>query len=155
MRLIGEEYKPIPEDEYVVNHHFWVFDVSERDFFLKYKPHWQSIRTVGFELEVEGGTTVIPANFYILIGDVEGRLDWLKVDEAISREFEAFVITPDFQKDTWQILPLKIINAEKREFRFPYIKNPVPVYIENNKSIMVSQVDLYNKMSSFNFVDIV
>lgn len=155
MNLINENYDPIPNSDDAINHHFWEYDVKDKDFYLKYKPSWQSIRTMGFEIMVDKGSTFIPSNFFVMIADVTGGLDWIKVDEIVTRPFEALVLTSDFQQDTWQILPINVVNVETMEFAFPYSKNAIPIDIGYNKAIMTSQIDLYSKMSSYGFTDIV
>lgn len=156
MNLLDENHNSIPNSDEAIDYYFWEYDVKEKDFFLKYKPTWQNIKTMGFGIAVDHGTTFIPSNFYVLIASVDGGLDWIKIDETVNRPFEALVLTTDFQKETWQILPINIIDIEPTyNFVFPYTRNAIPIDMGHGKSIMVSQIDLYSKMSQYSFTDIV
>lgn len=155
MNLIDETYHPIPNTEDAIDYNYFEFDVKENDFFLKYKPSWQHIKTTGYTVYIDGGETIIPSSFYIMIADIEGSIDYIKIDEIISRPFEAFTVRNDFEKDMWQILPIKITNVDIVDFYFPNTRNLVPIDIQTNRAIMVSQIDMYNKTTGLTFTDIV
>ena len=155
MELINENFEPIPNNEDAVDNYYFEYNVKEKDFFLKYSPSWQKLTTTGFELYIDGGETIVPSGTFILIASLEGDLDLIKVDEIVSRPFEALVITNDFEHDTWQIMPITVTNVKLMDFYMPFSKNALPIDIKTNRAILTSQIDLYTKMSNYSFTDIV
>lgn len=156
MQLIGETYQPIPNSPDCVNHHHWEYHVESKDFFLEWKPSWQCIKGPSFVFQIGKNRVRVPASYYIMIGDVYGEIDWIKVDETVGRQFEAFIMMGDLESDTWQIESMTVVDfLDDDENMYPHTKNPVPVALGDDKTVLVSPVDLYNRMSQYIFNDII
>lgn len=156
MILIGEEHDGLPDGPEAVDFFHWEYVIKEKDFFLTWSSAWQKIRGAAYELCIGKESIVLPANYYLMIGDVYGELDWIKVDEIIGRQFEAFVMSNRFDQDAWQIESVQITDHhDDYVSMFPQTRNPVPVLVGDRKAILVSPVDLYNKMSQYIFNDVV
>lgn len=157
--LINENYEPLYNTEDNIEEYFWLYDFQQQDYFLTKRSSWYSQKTNVFKLLIDNRHIVkIPETFYILIAEVEqSRIDWIQVDEIISREFEVFTIPATLDTNTWQILSFHIIGHEEDyHYYYPYIKNPVtPIHIGNNKAILVSNKNLYYKMKKFSFTEII
>lgn len=153
--LIDENYQCLPNYEKNIESYFWVFDVDEKDYFLTKKSSWYSFSTNVYNVLIDRYEIMLPEGFYILIGDIDGRLDWILVDEIISRPFEAFIIPGTLDTNTWQILPLEIVGYEENyHYYYPYMKNPItPIYVGMNKAILVSNRNMYPKTKDFDFPD--
>lgn len=155
MNLIGEDYKALPNDERIIKKHFWMFYIKEKDFYLKRMRAWHHIETDAYRLKIGKNTVDIPTNYYVMIGSVYGDLDWIKVDELIARDFEVFLMSNDLEMGTWMIEDVSVVSYVETEIMYPKAKNPIPIMVGDNYSMLVSPIDLYNKMSGYSFVDII
>lgn len=155
MKLLGEDYQALENDQSIVKKYFWMYDIKQRDFFLQRKRNWQQIQSEAYRLVINKSYVDIPVNYYILIGSVYGDLDWIKVDELMGRDFEAFVMSNTLETGTWQIESIQIASYIETMFMYPKTKNPMPVVVGNNHCILISPIDLYNKTSNFIFNDII
>ena len=153
MKLIDEKYQAV--EKYTTDQLFWIYDFKQHDFFLKTCLLWHNIKSDAYIIEIGKGVLSIPFNYFMMIGDYDGGLDFISPDEIVGREFEAFTFSKDFSEASWELTKLKIIGYEENQnFVLPFIKYPFPVSINDTKAILVSNNDLYNKIKETSFGDI-
>lgn len=162
MKLIDENYEAFScmgdcTDE-LLNKNFWEYSVKEQDFFLKSQPIWTGANLPAYRVRIGKNTTILPESYYVTIGDYDGGIDFIKMEEVVGREFEVIVFNKTLDADSWILEPLTIEGYEDNiQVNIPYknTKNPLPVALGNRYAILVSNVDLYSKMGSFSFADII
>jgi len=156
MQLIGEDYTALPNSDEATECHHWEYNIKERDFFLCETSSWHRITGTAYHIGIGKDTLIVPANYHVMIADVYGDLDWIKVDEIVGRTFDAFLMTNTLEENAWQIETMEVIDCvEDFIMVYPQTKNPVPVSVGTRFSILVSPADLYNKMSDYCHVDVV
>lgn len=155
--LLGEDWKGAPNNIDIKESHVWIYSIKEKDYFLEKIPSWYSLETSVYILNVDFHTVMIPEGFYILIADVNGRIDWINVNTIISRGFEAFIIPGTLDEGTWQILPMEVIGYEvDYYYYYPFLKSPItPLYVGNNKCMLISNKDMWSKTKNFDFPDFI
>lgn len=162
MQLLNEHYQPITnqEDINIANNHFWEYRYSPkvecRGFYLIHKTTWNEICGGSYLIQIGREVIEIPVNFHILIADWDGGLDCLKVDEICGRHFEAFTVSNTLESESWILKDLRVIGFnEESRIAYPNTRKPVAVSAGEGRAIVVSPVDIYNKISSYSFRDIV
>lgn len=159
MHLIDEDFKPIvsPKNNKGYSEFlFWEYNATKRRFGLTKQDTWFMIHSDAYRISVGKYMIDLPVNHYLLIGDFDAGLDFIKMDEVIGRDFQVLTFNADLEPDSWQLVDLKILGI-KTDFRtaYPQTKKPVAIHLGDNKAIMVSSVDAYSKMSELSFGDIV
>lgn len=153
MKLIDEKYQSVTK--YTTEQLFWIYDFKQHDFFLKNCLLWHNIRSDAYIIEIGRGILTIPFNYFMMIGDYDGGLDFISPEEVVGREFQAFTFSMNFSESSWDLTRLKIVGYEEdQNFVLPFIKYPFPVSIGNNSAVLVSNSDLYNKLKETSFNDI-
>lgn len=155
MILLNEEYKGIKNiTDGNTSQLFWVYDtdetdVKERDFYLNNVTLWQNVISDAYQLSIGDGTTWLPFNYHILIGDYDSGLDCLTPDEILGRHFQAISFSNELDESTSSLLDIKVCGYEKdKVFAVPYTKAVYPILISNDKVILVSPKDFYNKIKN-------
>jgi len=157
MMLINDNYKKIKNlNECRETQMFWLFDLDEKDFFLKTVQTWYSLKSDAYVLSIGKYELEIPTNYYLLIGDYDAGLDCIPPDEIVGRDFQAFVFSNDFEQDSWELMDIKRKGYKHdREFELPFTKKPFPVMIDDNKAVLISSTDMYSKIKNLGFSDFI
>lgn len=154
MDLLNDNYSrhELGEDDT----YFWSFDLDKEDFFLKQSDIWYNMQSSGYKVRVLGSEIIIPSNFYIIIGDIEGGLDCITPDEITGRQFEAFTFRSNLDAGAWSLEPIEICGyVDDHKFAFPVVNNPVPVLANPSHCLLVSGTDVYNKLKNLSLADII
>jgi len=156
MHFLNEEYKPIQDIVAADEKLFWIYDVDKKDFFLRKYHTWYNLRSETYLLEVRGGVFRIPANFFIVIGDYDGGLDTIPPHEIVGRDFDVMTFSTNLTEESWSLDRVRVVGYEEEsEFQIPFTKHPLPIVIDSNKAILVSQHDIFNKIKRLDFADII
>ena len=157
MNLLNKNYKPTnSENIRIKGDEFWYFDIESKDFFLKTTLDWFDLKTDAYVIEVSGKRISIPTNYYMIIGDYDGGLDSIAPFEIIGRQFDLFIYNTTLEANSWSFEPLKIVGYEKNvNFTLPNIKHLISISISDTKAIFVSEKDMYNKIKTLSFTDII
>lgn len=154
--LIGAELKRLTDEQIVaMKEPFFIYKLSERDFITRPPFGIECIVTDVMVLDIGGMVVRLPENMHLLIGDFDGGLDVIRLDELIGRDFDAVVVNADFAEDSMQLMPIRVIGVERHEVRTPMVHSPYPVALGDNKAILVSTTDIYSDVSKLAFSDIV
>ena len=156
MKLINESYGEIEslEDNTITNL-FWHYDISKKDFFIMTCKVWYNITSDVYLIKIGNHTIRVPYNYYILIGDYDGGLDCITPEEIVGRDFQAFTFSNTLEDESWTLDEIKIVGYEEDvTFVSPFIKGLYPILISDNRAIMISSTDMYQKIKDFTFSDI-
>lgn len=161
MKLIDKDFKAIKlrKGQSINDLHYWEYRMypekqkEQRGFYLTFSPTWNIITSNAYILQVGKEKIQVPASHYVMIGDLDGGLDFIKLDEVLGRPFEAFTLSSDFESDSWMLKDIKVCGYRK-DCRIPYpdTKGIVPVLC-GNRALLVSTVDMYNKLGGYSFSD--
>ena len=95
MVIFDDHSRPILLDNInspVLTDHFWVLDLAEQDFMLTPLDILEEIRCPSVKVRVENFEFVVPANWSVLVYDVEtSMLDSAQLSESAGRDYQAFV----------------------------------------------------------------
>lgn len=152
--FIDENESPIPcTSKNVLRTYFFEYNLSESDYYLYRKLQWDIVTTTMYQFKMSDGVTIgIPSNYYVMVGDVYGEVDWVLVDEIIGRDIELLIIKKGF--NGWTLDNIEPVGmTEKYKFYWPLTKNPVPIMTDSgDRSVIVSTYDQY-KMTRDKSVD--
>lgn len=161
MHLLDHDFAPIARPDIgktYSDYPFWEYNAQKRSFILTRIDTWSMIQSPAYIIGIGKYKITLPANHYLLIGDIDAGIDFIKMDEMLSREFDVFVFNSDMEPDSWTLQPLKILDY-KQEVQVPYpqTKKPVAVSLSetDKRAIMVATVDPYSKMRELSFGDII
>lgn len=157
MKLIDEHYEAVEEREgkEVTDFYHWEFVIKESDFFLLRKPIWHLIKSPSYTIKIGSyGTVRVPANYYLMLGDADGSIDFIKVDEIAGRPFDTLTFKSNMDGRTWSLTEVTVIGyTEEDEHKAPETKNPFPVMVGEDHAIILASSDLYNKMKKVSFIE--
>lgn len=155
MKFIDENYKPLENNEGINTKLFWVYDFDKKDMFVRKYDYWYHINTLSYVLRIKNKNIIVPANFYICIGDVDCGLDTITPAEILNREFDTVIFNNKFLADSIRYEPITVAGCvENSTFLFPMTKCLIPIAIDDNYCMFISSHDFYNKIKKINFKDI-
>lgn len=142
--LTEEKHLIACDDRDILRTHFYEFSLEKDDYFLQRKVLWDSVVTNFYEFCFGDGTTIsIPSNYYVLIADVYGEVDWICVDELINRPIEVLILNDSLSSWTLEVLEVTGMTKPK-PFYWSATKNAVPVTNSNGKKVIIlSTYDQY------------
>lgn len=159
MHLIDHDFQPILRPEVgktYADYPFWEYNPLKKRFILVRLDAWSMIQSPGYHVAIGKHKITIPVNHYVLIGDVDAGIDFIKMDEILSREFDVLTFSQNLEDDSWGLEPLKVLGyTEEMTLPYPQTKKPVAVHLGGERAIMVTTVDQYSKMGTLSFNDIV
>lgn len=152
MILIDEKYKGISSFR---DHHaqlFWTYDFSKDDdstldFFLKSCLLWQNVVSDAYQIKVGDDTVWLPYNYFFLLGDFDSGLDCIAPKEILNRPFQAVTFSNTLEEQSMILKDIKIVGYEHdMSFVIPFEKGIFPILVGDNRVILVSAKDFYNKI---------
>lgn len=152
MFFVNEFDKPVDSsNEKAISQKFFVFDLEQEDYLLRWSLCWDILSTTFFTIEVCGKYFKIPSGTYLLCGCEGGSQDWIVIDEIIGRPIDIFIMNKHFKG--WTLAPMKIVDVEESSCYIPMgVKTPMPVMDSTGqKVIVVSQYDHYHKLKDKEF----
>ena len=138
--------KPTSDDAWVLE-----FSHEKRDYFLNLRIIWKEIEAEMFSFYVDGVEIHLPSGMFVMIGDSYGKIDWIMVDELVSRPADLVCITGEFEQ--WSVresICMRSVGVKK--FLWPITKNLIPMKSPRG-ILMLSEKDVYTKTSSLNAND--
>lgn len=140
MKYITENDDLIAWDEPNFSHN-WIleYSIEKEDYFLNWWMVWQEMSGDFYKVEIAGNIVSIPSGLYVLIGDMDGTLDWIVIDEAIGRDVE--LVTLNNALTRWNLNPMKVIGGEEKSVNYPKTRNILPMSIGGDSLIFVSDKD--------------
>ena len=155
MNLINEKYEKI---ENMGSKYYFYYDFKEQDFFISKEIAWYELCTDVYTLKIGNNTVDVPFNYNIVIGDFDGGLDIIKPTEILGRDFEAFVFNRTLEEGSWRLEEMKVVGM-KEDVKLIYPINTkggaYPICLGENKSIIISHVDVYTHLKRMDFSDII
>lgn len=131
----------------IVNTHFWVLDLEEKDFKLTKLEVLEEHETPMLVLSIGGYAIEVPADWNLLLISPEtNQIDVAEISEVTRGHFHAFVY--NHKKDKVIAAPVKIIHySPKHVLHTPSIsKNQMlSIAVGENCWICISPIDNYNK----------
>lgn len=159
MHLIDENFQPIlrpKQDKTYPDCLYWEYNPNKKKFVLTRQDQWTMIHSDAYTISIGKYTLDLPVNHYLTIGDFDGGIDFIRIDEVIGRDFQVFVFTTELEDDIWMLQDLKVKQLKKDiRVAYPQTKRPVAVHLGDNKAVLVSNIDQYSKMGDLSFGDIV
>lgn len=150
--FVGEKEQHSALEKDTMNKSFFHFDMVAEDYFLRRTPMWDEVRTEAYLLQFENSQIWVPSNYYIMVADVYGQVDWICIDEAIGRPMDILILSEDFR--SWKLKQLSVIDHDERSnFLWPSTKAAVPVCGHKNEIILLSTYDQH-KHTKDKYVDI-
>lgn len=129
----------------------WILEyaLDKEDYFLNYRISWKEIETDIFRFIIGPQTIEIPSGFYVMICDEVGDIDWILVDEIISRPLQIGCLSR--KQDAWKPMEPRLDWVDYGTIFWPQTKNVIPVY-NNSCGVVLSEKDSYRstKDSSIN-----
>lgn len=131
----------------------WITEYSheKNDYFLNYRIMWNEISGEVYRYKIGSVEIDIPADIYVMIGDVYGSLDWVSSEEMINRSVDLVVLDPEFK--TWTLKTPEFIGVVDKTVYWPRTKNIIPLVADNNVLIL-SEKDVYSKTQDMNILDL-
>lgn len=156
MLLLDENYEgfnSIEEGEDITKKHFWLYDLSKHDFFLTTSLIWYNLKSEAYELTIGRHKVMVPANYYILIGDYDVGFDVISPEEVVGRTFQAFTMNSKLSYTTSNFQDFDITGyTEDEKFIFPLTNALVPVKV-GSSIILLSSKNVYTKIKNLCFSD--
>lgn len=118
------------------------FNIDKMDYYLSHKPHWITIDAPVFRMKIGEGVFDIPSGSYVLIGDSNGEIDWIKVDEMIDRDIEC--VTLDDNMATWNVDVPVLQDYHEDVFYWPMTHHAMPI-VSNGRLLLVSTRDQHHR----------
>lgn len=145
MKYIGEEDKTVSASkEESIQERILEFNNKKLDYFLNYKTYWEMIEGTMYNLKVGNSQFVVPLSHYIMIGDEFGEIDWILVDELVSRGLDVILLDTDLK--SWYSMPPTVIGVEMKSFFWPNTQHIIPIQ-DNGHVVLVADKDQYQKMN--------
>ncbi len=173
MQLINENFTPIEVKQEGMDFSglmFWEFQLLAKTyktkdgqehttpphFMLSKNEKWSMIFSPAYVVGIGKYKLILPVNFYLMIGDLDAGIDWIRIDEVIGRDFEVFTFASNLESDSWVLRDLRVLDRiDEIGVAYPHTKRPVVVHLGDNAAVMVSIVDNYSKMNKLSFGDII
>lgn len=147
MNYIGENNKKVDAfDEGSVEERILEFSTEKLDHFLRHQIVWNEITGDIYQLQVGNGTFNIPSGHHVMVGDDVGTVDWIMVDELLTRELD--VMTLDMELRNWGSVTPQATDYYTGSVFWPNTKHIIPLQSEHSV-ILVSEKDQYNQVGSF------
>jgi hypothetical protein len=160
MILINERYKGIRKfntDEHRAQL-FWSYDFikdgdpkdsKNLDFFLRQCLLWQNITSDAYKIRIGDASVWLPFNYHLLLGDFDSGLDCISPQEILNRPFQAITFSNTLDESTIILKDIKVIGyEEERTFIVPFEKGIFPILAGNDRAVLVSSKDFYNKIKN-------
>lgn len=162
MKLVGENYntidttKALTKELNVTGLHYWEYNFKMQDFHLVRRTKWNVIKGPTYILKIGNHHLEVPATHFIMLGDFDGGIDYIRVNEITNREFEVFSFSSKLEPDSWVLADMRVVGyKEESKIVFPETTNGVVVQIGGGMAVILSTIDLYNKSQGLSFSDFV
>lgn len=119
------------------------FSFEKDDYYLNYRMAWKQVSGILYHFRIGNDELVIPSNFFVMIADVFGELDWIQSDELVSREADILLL--DEQQHNWTLRPAEFVRESEGIIYWPTSKNLIPMLTGKNV-VVFSEKDVYTKM---------
>jgi len=118
-------------------------EIEKSDYFLVHKINWQILTAGIYKFQIGDCVHSIPSGHFVMIGDENGDMDWITVDEMVGREIECVRFGAELGH--WDVKPAVLLDYFEGQYYWPTTAHAVPI-INNNRVIMVSERDHYHKI---------
>lgn len=157
MNFLDIDYNPVTYEDIsgLSEKYIWYYSTEFKDFYVSNIFPWVNPKSLGYVIEVEGHTTVVPEHFFAVVCDYDIGLDSIQFAEIIGREFDVFTMDRNLEEDSWLAKPMKVVGIEEDySFYYPLSSNMFPIVI-GERVIVVASKDMYNKVRRLSFSDFV
>lgn len=124
------------------------FSIDKSDYFMNFRMVWKKIEGDFYTFRLGKDFINIPAGFHVMVGDEEGSIDWILVDELVGRDIDILTLSQNF--GTWGLEKPSIVTVSKKTVFWPTTKNIVPLCFNcarvSNSVIILSDKDRWQSM---------